>query len=244
MRKASLPSVGFDRYVELVWADYALELAESGGETESLKSWLNTQIEGKESARKTYNVLCNLWLNSFPETESIREKALNIAQKIQLNDRIVLHWGMALANFELFQHTTSSMGKLLRLQGGFNRKEIKQRMDEVYSNQGTIPRAVSRIIQSICEWNVIKETDKFSYINESKKILRENDLFSWLLQAALNRHKSRSISLLEVFRLPELFPFEFAENGQKLIRESPAFMIIREGMDQEYVVLKGFDFIN
>lgn len=237
MNESNLPTVGFDRFIEFEWADYALDMAISNHEAKQLRTWLDTQIEGEVSARKTYNVLNNLWLRSFPETEKIRTKALLLGSNIQPRDRIVLHWGMALANFGLFQQTTISMGKLLRLQGGFNKTEIQQRMGEVYSNQGTIPRAVSRIIQSLCNWNVIHEMNKHNYVATELNTIHQEGLFSWLLQASLNRHKDRPVSIMEVFRLPELFPFDFEENGQKIIRESPDFSIIREGLNQEYVVL-------
>jgi hypothetical protein len=239
MTKKSLPSVGFDRFVELTWAEHALDVAISEGEPDQLKNWLTGHIEGEVSARKTFNLLSNLWLKSFPETEQIRIKALALASQVGQQDRTALHWGMALANFELFQQTTASMGKLLRLQGSFAKKGIQQRMAEVYSNQGTIPRAVARIIQSLCEWSVIQETDKNTYMAAMKNSIRDESLSSWLLQAALNRQKSRPVSISEIFRLPELFPFDVVENGQKLIRESPAFAIIREGLNQEYVILRG-----
>ncbi len=237
MTHTKLPSVGFDRFIELTWAEYALDLAMMNGDPNQLRYWLGNLIKGGESARKTFNLLNNLWLRSFSNTEQIRAKALGLAREIPPHDRIILHWGMALANFELFQQTTASMGKLLRLQGCFHRKEIQRRMAEVYSSQGTIPRAVTRIIQSICDWKVIKEAGKYIYVCEGEKTIQEDELWSWLLQAALNRRKNHPVSLLEVSRLPELFPFKSIDNGQKIIRESPLFTIIREGLNQEYVVL-------
>lgn len=237
MDKPSLPAVGFDRFVKLSWAEYALDLALTNGDSGQLRPWLGAQIDGDESARKTFNLLNNLWVRPFPETEQLRTRALALTSEIPQSYRIILHWGMALANFELFQQTTSNMGKLLRLQGSFNSKEIQQRMAEGYSNQGTIPRAVSRIVQSICDWGVIQETDKHTYEVAQKNQLMDEDLLSWLLQAALNRKKNRPVSVIEILRLPELFPFEFTERGRLLLHESPVFTIIREGLNQEYIVL-------
>jgi hypothetical protein len=237
MASSNLPTIGFDRFIKLSWADYALDSALTENETGHLKKWLSSRIEGEVSARKTFNLLNNIWLKTFRETEQIRKKALLFANEIPQDDRIVLHWGMALANFELFQRTVSTIGKLIRLQGECNGKEIRKRIAESYSNQGTIPRAVSRIIQSLGEWNVIKEQDKSTYTINNIRTISNEDLIIWLLKSALNRRKDRPISLLEVFRLPELFPFELVENGQKLVRESPEFTIIREGLNQEYLVI-------
>lgn len=238
MRNASLPSIGFDRYIELSWADYALDLAASGGDAELLKEWLYSHIKGAVSARKTFNQLNNHWLNSFQETEQIRAKALLLVPRIAPQDRIVLHWGMALANFELFQRTTMNMGKLLRLQGGFNIKEIQQRMAEVYSNQETIRRAVSRIIQSLFNWKVIIETKKNTYKNMGKIIIEDENLLLWLLQAILSRYKDHPVITTELLRLPELFPFDISENGKRILKENSSFITIREGLNQEFVVLR------
>ncbi len=64
--------VGFDRFVALDWANYALELS-SHSESETakvsqLKSWLSLRVSGKDAARKTANVLTRLWLAPNPNT--------------------------------------------------------------------------------------------------------------------------------------------------------------------------------
>lgn len=237
MKKTTTSTIGFDRYIELAWVDYALDLALIDGEPSQLRNMLNKRINGKESSRKTYNLLNNLWIRPSPEIDVIRARALDLARKLPQNPRIVLHWGMALANFKLFAQTTTNMGILLRIQGYFHKHEIQQRISEVYSNQGTIPRAVSRIIQSIYDWNIIKVIGNSKYICGEKIIITNTDLFIWLLQATLTNHREQPVSFTDIFRLPELFPFEYAGNGQKLIREASEFNIIREGLNQEYVIL-------
>jgi hypothetical protein len=237
MKKNSLPTIGFDRFIDFSWAEYTLDLAVAGGEAKQLRSWLSSQIDGEVSARKTFNVLHNLWLNSYPETRKIREKALTLASILNPSHRLVLHWGMALANFELFQHTAAIMGKLLRLQGNFHKSGVQQRVAEAYSNQGTIPRAVSRIVQSLRSWNVIQESGSNSFICSEKYPVRDEKLVAWLLRAALNRQKDKPISTSEIIRLPELFPFEIPENAQNILRSDSDFTIIREGLNLEYVIL-------
>ena len=67
--------------------------------------------------------------------------------------------------------------------------------------------------------------------------LDNKELLLWILKTALNRKKNHPVSTSEIFRLPELFPFMVPENGIQLIRESSAFSINREGMNQEYIYI-------
>ena len=136
-----LPTVGFDRFVTLEWMNYALDLALLGQPPEVLRSWLSSQITGPDAIRKTYNVLSNLWLVPYPRTQQLRQKGIELAQQVTLEERLVLHWGMALANFALFRTTTQLMGRLMRLQGDFRSQEIISRVLEQYSNANTAGRA-------------------------------------------------------------------------------------------------------
>ena len=59
-------TVGADRFLALEWANYAYELFISMGDQatarDSLRMYLEDQIEGKESSRKTAIQLNRLWL--------------------------------------------------------------------------------------------------------------------------------------------------------------------------------------
>ena len=237
MKNGSLPTVGFDRFIALSWADYALDLAMVRGDWEQLREWLSMHIEGKESARKTYNVLCNIWLRSYPETESIREDALELAETVPNQDRIILHWGMSIANFALFRSSVVTIGRLVRLQDQFRKSEISQRVLETYSNQGTIPRSVYRIIQSLEEWTVIKKVGRDSYTSQEVKPITDKKLIAWLLVAALSIDCEKHWSVDDVLRLPELFPFDLGSLGHVVLREDTLFKLHVEGMNRQYVSL-------
>lgn len=237
MHNNSYLAIGFDRYISLDWANHALELAISRHSPNSLDAWLHGQISGQESASRTAQLLRNLWFKKRRETDTIRDKALDIASKTTPSQWLVLHWGMALASFPFFQNTISIIGRLLRLQGVFNTTEVRQRLMEAYSNKGTVPRALNRGVQTLGNWGVIHRTQKNAWQALPRIPIGDTQILAWLLRCAISREADRHFHAADLLRLPELFPFEIADAGMRAITESPDFVVMREGMNHEYVSL-------
>jgi len=241
MTELSLPQVGFDRFITYAWLEYALDLSikESNDDERRnvLKSWLQTQIDGAEAARKTYNLLARIWFVEYPQTAHLRAEALRIALEIPQSDRIALHWGMCLANFHFFSDVILIAGRLIRLQGEFTLPVVQQRLAELYSNQGTIPRSVARIIQSLREWNIIIQIADGRYQSNSLFRMTHPGLAGFLVACALQHKTQQAWLLTDVLRLPEFFPFDVASNGAQVIRASQLVNIHREGSNQEIIML-------
>ena len=106
------PLIGFDRFIQWEWAEVALELAYQNKSTNEVKEYLGTQISGKDSTRKTYNLLVNLWYEIYPNTETLRRRALEIYPEILATEHLILHWGIALASFPFFHNVVTTMGRL------------------------------------------------------------------------------------------------------------------------------------
>jgi hypothetical protein len=241
MQRRTLPKVGFDRFVTLEWADYALDLALTNQSPQKLREWLAPQITGHDALHKTCNTLSNLWIVPYPETEPLRQRGLELAQALAPQDRLVLHWGMALANFPLFRLTTRAMGKLLRLQGDFRTQEIVVRVLEQNNVDNTIVRSVTRIIQSISSWGVIHRVGQH-YQQAAVIDLHQPAIIEWLLEIVLFSQPTRQQSLVDLMRANELFPFEFMIQGRSVVHESSRFAVFLEGLDRETVGLIQDDF--
>lgn len=236
MSERVLPTVGFDRFVTLEWMNYALDLALLGQPPEVLRSWLSSQITGPDAIRKTYNVLSNLWLIPYPQTQQLRQKGIELAQQVTLEERLVLHWGMALANFALFRTTTQLMGRLMRLQGDFRSQEIISRVLEQYSNANTAGRAAGRIIQSVATWGVISNKGGRYRLTTVHEVLNPS-LTEWLMEAVLLTHNKQHQLMVDLLRTNELFPFDVSNQGAVVLHKSNHFIVSREGLDQEVVRL-------
>lgn len=233
---SSPPFIGFDRFVSLSWMDKALDTAILGGEPADIHRWLADRIQGASARKKTGSVLSTLWLRSAPETESLRREALALAQMLSLEERFVLHWGMALVTYPLFRTTVSIIGRLSRLQGEFQSQEVRSRVLESYGSIGTVPRAVNRIIQSVKEWGVVEHNNE-RYVAGNSYTLTDSRASVWLLEACMRASGRDHWELNDLLCATELFPFQFGKTGHLLPHQSTRFTVTREGLDREIVLL-------
>jgi hypothetical protein len=231
-------SIGFDRYLALEWANYSLELYLSGNTEsqnyDSLKSYLDREIIGKESSRKTANQLKRLWLNENDGNEFLRKEAREIL-KIQPNlDRAFFHLGMALNAYPIFKEICRKAGELSEIQTSLTNKIIIDRVNETYLNPSSIPRIVSRVIQTLEDWGFIQNVRGSINIQE---ILIENQAFgSWLIRALMLSRNLGEISLREIEQAPEKMGIRFV--GIRNIVDTDSSLSIRRNLTGEEVITK------
>lgn len=230
--------VGFDRFIALDWANYALELSlHSEGNDKSvsqLKTWLSLRVSGNDAIRKTSNVLGRIWLDANYEKSYFRTEAQHITHTAKKADNVIFHWGMAILTFPFFHETCFQIGRLLSLQTSFTRQEIHIRMAEKYSNQGTVPRSTDRIMQSLVDWKLLK---KVSAKNLGSQRHKTNDVRvkKWLLEVMVFSAQQKRIPLNSFYKLPELFAFEFNGDVAHIANSSNKVKIERDGGNIEYV---------
>lgn len=234
------PLVGFDRFVRWEWAERALELAYLEKPLSQLKEYIYAEIEGKDSARKTFNMLTNLWFETYPNTPALRQRALALYPELSPREHLALHWGMALANFPFFQKTATIIGRLLRLQGSFQGKEVATRNNELYSNLSTIPRATARAIQTLADWGVLQPSDDFhpNYTATPHLHLTSSAAIQWLLEANVVETPERQWRVVDLLRAPSFFPFELDEHSMEAIYQNKNFVFTKDSFGDEVVWLK------
>ena len=234
--------VGFDRFIALEWANYALELSahteNEAAKVSQLKSWLSLRISGKDAARKTANVLTRLWLDSDADTLYFKDEACKLKLDTKKNDLVLFHWGIALLTFPFFYETCIQIGRLFALQTKITRREIQVRMAEKYSNQGTVPRSVDRVLQSLVDWGVL---EKLSHQELGLKQHKSSDVLlkKWLLESVVFSAPHKRIPLQGFYKMPVLFPFEYNGDVSQIINSSSKVKIERDGNNSEYIVWGG-----
>jgi hypothetical protein len=230
--------VGFDRFIDLEWANYAFELAARrdipSEKISVLKDYLSRNILGKDAVRKTANLLTRLWLEPDDMLDQFRNEALSLAIDTKRSDYVFFHWGITLMVFPLFQETCLQIGRLAALQTAFTRQAIKSRISEKYSNKETVARSVDNIFQTLINWGLLlKQTRQdyiiFSYTTTDLQVKR------WLLEAVIYSLPTKRILLNDFYRLPVLFPFEFNGEVQNLVNRSARVGIERDGNNLEYI---------
>jgi hypothetical protein len=230
--------VGFDRFISIEWANFALELTarrDSPSEKVSvLKDYLSLSISGKVAVRKTANLLTRLWLEPDDVLDQFRNNALLLAVYTKRSDYVFFHWGMTLMVFPLFQETCLQIGRLTALQTSISRQAIKSRVSEKYSNQETVARSVDNIFQTLINWGLLLKQTRQDYII-SPHTTTDLQVKRWLLEAVIYSLPNKRILLNDFYRLPILFPFEFNGEVQSLVNGSTRVGIERDGNNLEYV---------
>ena len=102
MKKNEKYLIGFDRFVDLSWINQAYYLSKHKigypEKVEKIWRYLETSISGKDSLRKTANLLSRIWLKDYSGLEALKNKALNFESQ-KKDELIVLHFGICLNIF-------------------------------------------------------------------------------------------------------------------------------------------------
>lgn len=238
------PRLGLDRELRRAWLDAAAAVASrrlSSGETQvALMRELDGQIRGTtpQSGRgKTVTILRRIWFAVPSDVESLRDRALALLADGDPDDRLALHWAMLLATHPFFADAAAVVGRLVGLQGTFERAHLMRRLTERWGDRSTLARAVPRLLVSLTEWGVLTLTgEQFRPAERTRVVLAPHAAI--LLEAALMASPGRTASFQALAASPLLFPFDVSA-GLEEIRRSRRFHLHREGLDVEIVSLAG-----
>jgi len=241
MRNQNNFLIGFDRFIALEWANQAYYIAKKEmGDSEKvreIKDYLSKYIEGKDSIRKTSNLLSRLWINAYPSVTKLREEAI-MTELSSEKELVLFHWGLAIIIFPFFKEVMSQIGNLLFVQGSFYANDIETRMLNMYSNISSIPRATTRVIQSLESWHLLLKNSNRKYYANGKINVEDPKRLLWMLMAVLLSTSSKRIELSELLSLNYLFPFQLDPSIKKEIYLNQRLGIERDGMNKEIIVLK------
>jgi hypothetical protein len=233
MNKPEL-SIGIDRYLAKQWVDYAYELRQSGITGIEgyvlLRSWLRKEISGKETARKTANHIKHIWLKDNDLSSDLRMDAISLGCS-----NPVLNYGMAINVFPFFRDLSWLAGRLIQLQGVFERKEIQKRMLEKYQSPATANRASDRCIQTLKDWGFLVEKDG----KQAASIIEIDDpnIAGWFLSALVKNLPDQKMSYSDLIQAPLKLGISIKDE-RGIIRDHPKLSIERNGGNEEVVVYR------
>ncbi|MEO1835634.1 MAG: hypothetical protein ABGZ49_09095 [Akkermansiaceae bacterium] len=188
------------------------------------------------AAQKTVTVLTRTWANVDSEVVGLRDRALGLLSSLSPQERVGLHWAMAIAGYRFFGDVASTTGRLLQLQGDLNLAQITRRLREAWGERSTMNRAAQRVVRSMVQWGGLADTDsKGVYTHISKRITIQGELAEVLLEALLI-HEGKGIQVDQALCHPALFPFHLKLRGYTL-RQSLRFEVHRQGLDVDVVSL-------
>ena len=236
------PRLGLDRNLRLAWLDAAAAVGGRGLKGPELQAALMAALEnelpgtGHNSARgKTVTVLKRIWCIVPEPTRDLRDRALAKLSEGDSDYRLALHWAMLSATYPFFADISEVVGRLLTLQGSFDRVHVVRRISDRWGDRTTIPKAVRRLLTSMVEWGVlVRQDDQFSAA--AKRRVASPDHAALLVEAALLASPGQTALVAALVASPMLFPFDVAAGAEQL-RQSPRFRVHREGLNVEVLTL-------
>ncbi len=241
--------IGIDRIIRLDWLEKTANLVIAGNTktsiNEILQDLLKNNLSGgklgvRGSREKTITILMKIWLTVPRDLEALRDEGLQIHQGLPRKDRIVVHWGMALAAYPFWGAVAAHTGRLLRLQGTAAAAHVQRRIKEQYGERETVSRSVQRVLRSFIDWNVLNETDdKGIYAQGNRYSIQDSRLIAWLVKASLHTRANGSAAIKDLLDSPSIFPFRLAHvSAEYLVSLSPRLELLRHGLDDNLVMLE------
>lgn len=237
-------NIGFDRRIALEWLDAAAAQAAAEAPSDEMRAYLWRLLDGAVSGEKfnsargkTVTVLNHIWGEVPGPAASLRERAAAQLEGSTPDERLALHWAMMVGTYPVFTDTAASVGRLLTLQGSFTLAHLTRRLVGVWGDRSTIERAGQRIVRSMVQWGVLRDTGTRG-MYETVPLRRKVGpaIGTVLIEALLVDAEEASIPLDQLTGHPALFPFSLDVNGSH-VRGASQFRVHRQGLDTDYVEL-------
>jgi len=238
--------IGFDRRLQIDWLDRAVTIRlaheKPADVRKALDAYLRTRVSGdaKGGARaKTRSVLMRTWALPRPESKELQKLAIALFLSVPASLRIVLHWGLLIANYPFFFDTAMHIGRLLRLQDTIELSQATRRITESWGQRSTVPRAVQRIVRSLVDWRALTETkDRGAFARPAKPIdVSSERLSMWLVEAVVVASRGKANTPELAIQHPALFPFVVHITPSELAK-SELIEVVRHGFNESVVVLR------
>lgn len=210
-------TIGYDRTIRIDWLDITAEKQIDIGDTEKIRHYLHDYLqphhESYEARKKTITVLTRIW-SRVPQSDiTLRDRGLDLFQKVDSNERIWLHWGMCLLAYPFFQDMIRAIHRCLFFYDKCTRNEIEKKMFHDWGYRTTLKRATGRVLDSLVEWKIIQRNQKNkSYLRTQPITTERIDIQLWMLEIIIKINKRHQIPYSSLHSMAELFPFQFSLN--------------------------------
>jgi len=253
-RNKRLYQIGLDRSVRLKWLEKTANLLLAGNNAPAVKVLLQEDLQGafrssntkiRGSLDKTITILMKIWVRPPSDLHPLQCDGLKLLASLPRENHIAIHWGMTMAVYPFWGAVAAHVGRLLRLQGSVTHAQVRRRIMEQYGQRSTVKFAVSRLLRSMVDWGVLKDSPVHgarrsggTYVPGFSLVIDKVELIAWLTEAFLHAHPNGSVALRTVMDSPSLFPFRLMSvSAAQLAAVSRRLDVLRHGLDQEMIML-------
>lgn len=228
-------TIGFDRYIEKQWIDQTAKWVSQGKNRSELHTliddYLSPYIKGETSLRKTKNVLFGCWVNQSDKNIAYKVQAIDLWKKVKAEERLMIHWGLAMASYPYFASVVRQIGRLNRLQGDIHSKELQKRVVENHGDTESVRRAASRLLQSLTQWGVLEQLNISTFHVKSTLVTTDRELLGWLAVSPLLSSDRTRIDVAEIYSDPAFFPFVI-DNQLMKPQTNDLVEVVHQGMSE------------
>ncbi len=244
-----LTQIGFSQRIRLEWLESAANLVLAGNDETSTSYALRELLQDKLSVGRNANrgnrekaitILMKIWARPPHELRPLWRDGLELLSFLPREDRIAVHWGMAMAVYPFWGAVAAHVGRLLRLQGTAAASQVQRRVREQYGERDTVSRAARRVLRSFVDWKVLKETSKKGLYTAGLSLaITRVEVIAWLAEACLRARPNGSVALRTVLDSTSLFPFRLNPlSAEHLVAVSRRLDVLRHGVDEELIMLR------
>jgi hypothetical protein len=234
---ATVPQIGFDRFISLEWATAVLKVRAGVAQIEDLEALLDAAGLGAAARKKTRTVLNRLWLEPRTELADYADRGAAIFKTQPDIPVTALHWGMAVATYPFFGKVAELIGRLSALQGDCASAEIHRRMSETYGEREGTYRMTNMVVQSQADWGAVKRVEKGKrVIRLAATAVESSELTAWLIEATL-RYTGKPLSVSTLQSQPALFPFNLTQSLAYLTSNARHLAVRADGPGNRLVTL-------
>jgi hypothetical protein len=146
---------------------------------------------------------------------------------------------MMVGTYPVFTDTAAAIGRLLTLQGSFTLAHLTRRLAGAWGARSTLERAVQRIVRSMVQWGVLRDTATRGMYETLPRPRRVGPAVGTvLIEALLIDAEEASVPLGQLTGHPAIFPFDVDLNAS-YVRGASQFRVHRQGLDTDFVELQG-----
>ena len=215
-------TLGFDWKVQLPWLDETAAHVARGAGSKELRIQLDqylqrqTDVSLSPTARsKAITVLSHLWCDVPDHTRGFRDRSLELLHDVPPDDRVVVHWSMAVATYPFFTDVVVATGTLLSLQGVAELPSVRRRVSEEWGDRSTVGRSTGVVIGTVRDWGLLNAVGKGRAEAAATKGVGP-ELSAWLIEAFLESGRVGSLSVNDAVRHPAFFPFRLSLDNNHL----------------------------
>ena len=236
--KSTAPKIGFDRYIQLDWAETALKIRAGSASIDDLNALLDAAELTVAAKKKVRTVLNRLWLEPRPELADFANRGIAIFKANPAVSTAALCWGVAIATYPFFGKVADLVGRLTSLQGDCTSAEVHRRMSELYGEREGTYRMTNMVLQSQASWGAIERTDKGKrVIRRSAMRLTDAQIVAWVVEAAL-RYAGKAMAVPTLQSMPLIYPFVLDQSLAYVASKSAKLEIRTEGSNSQFVGLR------